>query len=56
MTGKKVSCENTFSGKGGFESLNDRLRKAKRLKPFPNQEDVERATKMEERAWGKKRC
>ena len=56
MAAKKVSCENTFGGKEGFEGLNDRLRKAKRLKPFPKYEDVERAAKTEERAWGKKRC
>jgi hypothetical protein len=51
MTGKKHMCENTFGGKEGFEGLNNRLRKAKRLKPFPTYEDVEKTTKTEERAW-----
>jgi hypothetical protein len=46
----------TYSTEDGIEGLNDRLRKAKRLKPFPTFEGVERAAKTEERAWGKKRC
>lgn len=54
MTGKKCPW-GTYSAENGIEGLNDRLRKAKRLKPFPTYRDAEQEVKQVPKAWGYKK-
>ncbi len=43
---KEITEKNAFGGAGGFEGLNAKLRKAKRMKLFSTYEDAEKEVKQ----------
>jgi hypothetical protein len=45
-TKKKCPCENTFNSRGGFEGLEQGLKKGKVQKPFPSFNDAEKEAKQ----------
>ena len=56
MAKKNCALDNAFGGKGGFEGLYSGLKKEKRMKLFPSQEDAENEARQVPKVWGNKRC